>query len=240
MQVIPVMDLLNGVVVRGVAGRREEYAPLQSSLVEGSRPLEIARAFRDQLGLNRIYVADLDAILEEMPNWDVYGLLLADGFELCADCGVRDFTLLKRLFKNGMTQVVLGSETLTSLEVIQRGVQEFGAERLIYSLDLKGGEPLGSRASGTLLERVRRVYDAGIRELIVLDVAYVGVGSGLQTLGLCREIHEQFLEMKLITGGGIRDGEDLLRLKEEPLSGVLVASALHDERIGVEAIQRVG
>ncbi|MFO1021358.1 MAG: HisA/HisF-related TIM barrel protein [Planctomycetales bacterium] len=238
MQVIPVLDLMNGVVVRGIAGRREDYLPVRSALVDGARPLDIARAFRDQLGLLRLYVADLDGILDELPNWDVYGLLLADGFELCVDAGVRDLGLLRRLFKNGVTQVVLGSETVSSMELVQRAVREFGSGRLIYSLDLKQGKLMGEAGEEEPLQRVEKVCEAGIRELIVLDVAYVGVGSGVRTVELCREIHERFPEMKLITGGGIRDEADLLRLKEEPIAGVLVASALHDERIGVEGIQR--
>ncbi|MFM8221178.1 MAG: nickel transporter, partial [Planctomycetaceae bacterium] len=44
MQVIPVLDLLGGVVVRGVAGQRDSYRPIVSQLVDGAEPLAVARA----------------------------------------------------------------------------------------------------------------------------------------------------------------------------------------------------
>jgi len=44
MQVIPVLDLLDGHVVRAVRGERAAYLPIRSSLAAGSEPLAIARA----------------------------------------------------------------------------------------------------------------------------------------------------------------------------------------------------
>src|SRR5947209_19648396 len=62
MQIIPVLDLMGGRVVRGVAGRRSEYRALTSALTASSKPLDVARAFRLHFGLATLYVADLDAI----------------------------------------------------------------------------------------------------------------------------------------------------------------------------------
>ena len=72
MQLIPVLDLLNGVVVRGVAGRRDEYRPIQSGLTDSVEAREMARAIRGAYGFNAFYVADLDAILRGQPNLGVY------------------------------------------------------------------------------------------------------------------------------------------------------------------------
>ena len=47
MTVLPVLDVLEGVVVRGVAGQRAEYRPLRSRLVESAVPLDVARALRE-------------------------------------------------------------------------------------------------------------------------------------------------------------------------------------------------
>src|SRR5262245_27511643 len=90
MDILPVLDLLNGIVVRGVAGKREEYRPIESRLVDSADVLPVARAFREQLGLTRIYLADLDAILHQHPNPDLYRELAEDGFELLVDAGLRN------------------------------------------------------------------------------------------------------------------------------------------------------
>jgi phosphoribosylformimino-5-aminoimidazole carboxamide ribotide isomerase len=38
-------------------------------------------------------------------------------------------------------------------------------------------------------------------------------------------------EVELITGGGVRDADDLAALRQSGVAGVLVASALHDGRL---------
>src|SRR5207253_1947746 len=62
MRILPVLDLQNGVVVRGLAGRRAEYRPVVSRLTTSHQPLDIAQAFRDIFGFEHLYLADLDAI----------------------------------------------------------------------------------------------------------------------------------------------------------------------------------
>jgi len=82
LQILPVLDLLNGIVVRGVGGRRDEYRPVKSVLTDSAKPLDVARAFRDRLELTTLYVADLDGILHQQPNETVFRQLATDGFEL--------------------------------------------------------------------------------------------------------------------------------------------------------------
>ena len=89
MLLIPVLDLLGKQVVRGVAGKRKTYRPIESPLAPGSDPLTLAHAFREQFGLNLLYVADLDAILSRQPNWNIYRELTDAGFWLLVDPGLR-------------------------------------------------------------------------------------------------------------------------------------------------------
>ena len=62
MRLIPVMDLKDGLVVHAVRGERQRYQPVKSVLCPTAQPLDVALAFRDQLGLSELYIADLDAI----------------------------------------------------------------------------------------------------------------------------------------------------------------------------------
>src|SRR5438128_4087097 len=89
MRVIPVLDLLGGQVVRGVAGRRHEYRPVVSRLTPSAQPLDVARAFRAAFGLTELYLADLDAIAGAAPALPTYVTLQSAGFRLLVDAGVR-------------------------------------------------------------------------------------------------------------------------------------------------------
>ncbi len=236
MRVIPVIDLKGGVVVRGVAGRREEYRPVLSRLTSSCDPVEVARTFRDRLGLNEIYLADLDAIAGAEPAWDVYAALRGLGCRLWVDAGIREAGAVAALAATSLERIIVGLETVTGPEVLDCLGPDLGA-RLIFSLDLKCGVPLGNRTAWGNADAeaiVRRVVAAGIQGVIVLDLARVGVGGGTGTEALCRRLAEQFPRLTIVAGGGVHRRDDLARLRACGVHAVLVASALHDERLKPE------
>ena len=71
----------------------------------------------------------------------------------------------------------------------------------------------------------------GVKRMIVLDLADVGVHQGPRTEVLCRRLRHQHPDLELTAGGGVRGPDDLNRLKECGVNLVLVASALHDGRL---------
>src|SRR5918994_25530 len=63
VRVVPVIDLKDGTAVHAVRGERERYRPVRSALTgDDGDASALARAFRSELGLDELYVADLDAI----------------------------------------------------------------------------------------------------------------------------------------------------------------------------------
>ena len=68
MLIIPVVDLMGGVVVRATAGRRDAYRPIISPLAASSAPCDIVAGFLRLHPFTVVYVADLDAILGRGDN----------------------------------------------------------------------------------------------------------------------------------------------------------------------------
>jgi phosphoribosylformimino-5-aminoimidazole carboxamide ribotide isomerase len=240
MQIIPVIDLLDGVVVRGVAGRRSEYRPIESRIVAGSDPIDVARAFREKLGLSQIYVADLDGILHARPHCELYRELSQEGFSLLVDAGVRALNDAAAVFTAGARATIAALETLPGPGHLRALCSEFGPERMIFSLDLTNGRPMVASdqwQSSDPLEIGSMAARAGIERMIVLDLSHVGVGSGVGTGELCRSLRQRHPKLRIITGGGVRDCDDLRALEPLGLEGVLVASALHNGAITASDIQ---
>jgi phosphoribosylformimino-5-aminoimidazole carboxamide ribotide isomerase len=236
MRVVPVLDLMKGSVVRGVGGRRQEYRPIISRLTGSSEPVEVARAFRDRFGLRELYVADLDAIGGGEPEWHAYGGIRALGCRLWVDRGIREVEAARALAAAGIEGIVVGLETVAGPGVVAGLCREYG-ERVVFSLDMKEGMPLGDLAPWERPDAwsiARQAITAGVRRIIVLDLARVGREGGPGTEDLCRRLVEAFPEVEVVAGGGVRDLADLQRLRQIGVSGVLVASALHDGRVGVE------
>lgn len=245
MRMIPVLDLLNGVVVRGVAGRREEYRPVQSRLVDSSDPFAVAAAFREHLGTTELYLADLDGIMRDQPNVDAVRRLAAAGFQLLVDAGLRDVRRGEELIEAGVQRIIAGLESSPGPQHLEKLVERFGPQKVTFSLDLQAGtllcEPAAWETSEPY-ELAHRVVDCGVRSLIVLDLAGVGVGEGVSTAGLCSRLRAAFPHeaaskppfLELVTGGGVRNLSDLQRLRRAGVDAVLVASALHDGSLSRE------
>src|SRR5712691_477545 len=130
MKIIPVLDLLGGIVVRGVGGRRQEYRPVESVLTQSVRPLEVAQAFRDRLGLTALYVADLDGILRQQPNLTTLRELSAAGFDVWIDAGLRDSADAAMLLSAGAAKVIAGLESMSWPSVLESLVAEWGVSRV--------------------------------------------------------------------------------------------------------------
>jgi len=232
MPVLPVLDLLEGVVVRGVAGRRSEYRPLRSKLVETAAPLDVARALQAEFGFQRLYIADLDGILYRRPSWTAYRQLIDDGFRLLIDAGITIVEDARRLSGLGC-DIVIGLESSPSPEHVAR--MAVVCKDITFSLDLQNGRPMLAEGmsgwSRDPLEIVRQAIDGGISRLIVLDLADVGMGSGTRTGSLCQSLLAEFPHLHLTCGGGIRNLDDLRQWQTLGVKQVLVASALHDGRL---------
>ncbi len=233
MQIIPVLDLMGGRVVRAVAGRREEYRPIVSRLTASSRPIDVARAFRSHFGLTVLYLADLDAIAGADPAIDSYAELTADGFRLWIDAGVREFGRARQLADAGVAGIVIGLETVEGPAVVLDACNAFGGS-IIFSLDLRGGKIISTGAAWETEDAAGiadRAVSLGVRRLIVLDLTRVGVGAGTGTEELCARLTAAHPGVEVIAGGGVRASDDLARLAACGVRSALVASALHDGRL---------
>jgi len=69
----------------------------------------------------------------------------------------------------------------------------------------------------------------------MIDLARVGTRSGLD-LELVARVREAAPGLVLLAGGGVRGLDDLARLSDAGCDGALVATALHDGRIGAAEI----
>ena len=240
MHVIPVIDLMGGLVVRGVGGRREAYRPVQSRLATRADALSVARAFRRVLGLEKFYVADLDAILHGRPDLELYRELAGAGFQIIVDAGLRGAADAVELVAAGARAVVAGLETIAGPETLERLCGRSGAADVFFSLDMKAGIPLGDTGPwGTSdpLAIAERAVTCGAARIIVLDLAQVGMECGMSTLTLCRQLRSRHPRVELVTGGGVRTSDDLHAAADAGIDGVLVATALHDGSIGRKEIE---
>ena len=238
MKVIPVVDVLGGIVVHAVRGRRNEYQPLKSSLCAFTNPLDVAMSLK-RFGFSELYVADLDAITGGHPNFSLFKRI-ADktGLELMVDAGVTSLKTAEKMLENQVSKVIIGTETLPSTTFVAEAVTSFGNEKVMVSLDLLDDQVLNRFKPDNVVEPIellREFQELGVSQFIVLDLTKVGSREGVN-MAFLQELLGK-VKAKVFVGGGVRDVKDLLELKDLGVFGVLVATALHSGKISLEELK---
>ncbi|MDR0797179.1 MAG: hypothetical protein LBE70_00450 [Nitrososphaerota archaeon] len=233
MNVIPVIDVLSGMVVHAVKGNREEYKPLRSVLTSSINPLAVATVFKLQ-GFSTLYLADLDAIQGKKPCYELYRNIVQIGFNLMVDAGVTNVQTVKSLLNCGVSKVIIGTETIQNIAFLQETVQQVGTNKIVVSLDLKDDKvllPTTFDGPTDMFELFETFRNMGVFQFILLDLIRVGSNEGPNI-----ELLKKTLTINTVSfyvGGGVRNIDDLLRLKELNVLGVLSATALHLGKVTV-------
>ena len=232
MRIIGVIDLKDGLAVHARRGQRETYAPVREAggaAIDGDA-VKLARVYLETFEIHDVYIADLDAIAAGRPQHDVIRAVSSLGMRVYVDGGVTTPEDARRLIRTGARAVVIGLETLPSFDALADNTLGTPGPT-VFSLDLRGGVPMGTAAGTTLPEEVaRRAFISGAFEMIVLDVARVGSGSG-PDLAMMRRIRAAVRMPRLIAAGGIRHLDDVRDLAAIGCDGALVATALHEGRL---------
>ena len=234
MQIIPVIDIRNGIAVRAVAGERNGYRAIQSRLTESVEPAEVMRAMQQSFPCAACYVADLDAIERQQINRCSIAEIVNMGVSLIVDAGATSVGQIEDLFAIGVDKVVLSSESIDDLSMLNTMVARFDRDSFVFSVDLRHGRLLGCDPAWdgkSPIDLARFVIECGIRELIVLDLAAVGTGLGIPTLQLCQNIRRLSPGVRMISGGGVDSAASVAEAAHAGLDGLLIASALHDGRL---------
>lgn len=242
MRVIPVLDLARGRAVSGRGGRRETYEPVRSRLVSAAGDARaLAGAYRDVLGCDEWYVADLDALAGGAVQHEVLRDLAMLGSRLLVDAAVATPARARDLVADGVQRLVVGLETLPSFDALVDVTRAIGPASVIFSLDLRDGRPLvPSRGGprGTPLELAGHAIEAGASGLLVLDLARVGTAQGVDMV-LLSALRRAHPDVELLAGGGLATARQLEQLMDVGLDAALVGTALHDGTLSVGDLSMV-
>lgn len=241
MKIVPVVDVLNGIAVHAIRGERRHYRPLRSVLCSSPDPAEVVLTL-ESLEFDNLYLADLDAILGKSTNFALYQQIKAKtNLDFMVDSGTAKVTKAEKLLKAGVSKIVVGTETLRSLDFVNQAVKSFGENRVVVSIDLKRGKVLSASENIRSMNPVsltQKLENMGLGQIILLDLDRVGTERGAN-VEILKEVLKK-TEVKVLVGGGIRNLQDLDELRNLGVFGALVATALHDGKLKVDELKSAG
>lgn len=215
MEVIPVLDIMNGLVVHAIAGHREKYRPIENSVIsDNPYPSSILSGLKN-LGFTTVYIADLDAIMKRGDNTDVINMAERLNFKVLADIGRRGLNLLDK----DKVVYVIGTE------YIEYPIELKLLENRAISIDMYGDHVLFSNTRVKINEVLKDLRSIEYKKVLAIDLSRVGTELGVNK-SIASKLTEYF-PGKVIVGGGVKNEYDILELKNLGVTGVLVATAIH-------------
>jgi phosphoribosylformimino-5-aminoimidazole carboxamide ribotide isomerase len=218
MEIIPVIDLRGGQVVRARMGARDQYRPIETPLSPTSDPVDVARGLLSVFPFRTLYVADLDAIEGTGNSAAILARLHAafPQLTLWVDNGIAEPDAARSWLESRCDHLVIGSEAQRDDALVSLLK---GNARTILSLDFRGDEFIGPQS-------LLAAPELWPRHVIVMTLSRVGSEEGPDITRL-RNIQERSSGSLVYAAGGIRGGHDLSALRNQGIAGALVASSLH-------------
>lgn len=234
IELIPAIDLIDGKCVRLSQG---DYT---SKKVYNENPLEVARMLED-VGIRRLHVVDLDgAASRHVVNYPVLERL-ATHTSLVIDFGggVKSDEDLAIAFGSGAQMVTGGSIAVTDPELFCRWIQHYGPERIILGADVRDGRIAVNgwkeESSLDLYAFLDDYVRKGIRKVICTDIARDGMLQG-PSVELYKAMGQRHEALEVIASGGVGGMDDIRKLDEAGVPGVIFGKALYEGRITLEEL----
>ncbi|MCW8850796.1 MAG: 1-(5-phosphoribosyl)-5-[(5-phosphoribosylamino)methylideneamino]imidazole-4-carboxamide isomerase [Melioribacteraceae bacterium] len=237
MLVIPAIDIIDGKVVRLSKG---EY---DSVISYNKTPLEQAKIY-DSLGFEWLHVVDLSGskdgsinttkIIEDIKN--------QTNLKIEFGGGIRTQNDVVKLNDLGVDGIIIGSMSVTNktefesiFELINPDKIIIAADVLDYTIRIKGWT---EDSNIHLFDHIEYCKGLGIKNYLCTDIAVDGMLTG-PSYTLYNETIKKYPEIELTASGGVSSMNDIIRLLELPLRGVVVGKAIYENKINLEELAKI-
>jgi phosphoribosylformimino-5-aminoimidazole carboxamide ribotide isomerase len=235
MTLYPAIDILEGSAVRLVKG------DFEAKKVYDEDPLEAARGWVET-GAKYLHVVDLDGAKSGAPvNLGHLRRIAGElGVPVQYGGGLRSARAVGDALAAGAARAILGTAAFTQPGLLEQVLAEHGAERVLVSVDVRGGHVTTAgwteTTEITTTAVIESLAERGARNLVFTNVDRDGMLEG-PDLEEVRGVLRAAREGSVIYSGGIgqlSDLEGLAGLDEPSLEGVIVGKALYERRFTVE------
>lgn len=237
--VYPAIDLRSGLVVRlsqGDPARQTVYgddpgAVARKWLAAGARwmhAVNLDGAFGDSDTLNR---RALQSILQAAA---------AAGGERRVQFGggLRSLDDVERAMDMGVSRVIMGTAAIEAPALVTEAIAHFGAQRVGVGIDARDNQVrVRGWTQAVSLDPIalgKELVGMGVDTVVFTNIARDGLGVGVDVAATRRLA--QATGLSVIASGGVASLEDVRRVRDAGLSGVIIGRALYDGTMDLEEV----
>lgn len=229
MNIIPAIDIIDGKCVRLTQG---DYSQKK---IYDDNPVEVAKRYEDH-GFRYLHVVDLDgARSKHIVNIQVLQDI-TNATDLIVDFGggVKSKEDIERAYKAGASRITGGSIAVREPELFGEWISQYGPDKIILGADVKDRHiAVGGwleTSDQDIIAFLEYYTKKAIRFVICTDISRDGVLEG-PAIELYKELLVEFPGINLIASGGVGSIEDVEKLAETGVWGVIIGKAIYENRV---------
>lgn len=232
MIIYPAIDILNGHCVRlykGDYGKVTKYS---------DDPVKTALTFKEA-GASHIHIVDLDgAKTGKSENIEVIKRICKEtGLSVQTGGGVRTIKRIRELAAANADRIILGTAAIKNPSLVEEAVKEFG-KKIVVGIDARNGfvstDGWTDDSGKDAIETALFMQSLGVQSVVYTDISRDGTLKG-PNLEALKEMIEK-TDMNVVASGGIKDMEDIRKVKETGAYGVITGKAIYEGKIHLKEL----
>jgi len=235
MKIVPSISIIKGKTIRLTKGDFNSEKSYDVS------PLEVAKKFQDH-GIERIHLIDLEGakkgspvnypILETIAGYTDLKINFAGGIHTDGD--------ISKSFEYGATSITSATIAVYNKELFASWLMSYGRGKIALGADILNGLiRVGGWQKETkieLFDHVSYFYDRGLQYLKTTDISKDGALEG-PAFELYQKIMDKFTGIKVFASGGIRNIDDIKKLRDQGVYGVIFGKAFYEGKIQLKELE---
>jgi len=230
MIIFPAIDLKDGQAVRLTKGL------MNSAKVYSNEPYELAKRF-EEMGAEWLHIVDLNGAFAGEPKniEQIEKIRKNTNLKIQLGGGIRDEDTIKKYLDLGINRLILGS---IAAKNPQKVIELADNYPIAVGIDAKNGYVAidgWDKTEGIKAINLAKIYEnSKIECIIATDISKDGTLSGLN-IDFILDIQDAS-KKPVIASGGVASEEDIKKVKENNIYGVIIGKAFYEAKIDLQKI----
>lgn len=212
-----------------------------SETIYDEPPLDVAIQFEEH-GIERVYLVDLEGSKKGSPvNYHVLEAISGHtDLKINYAGGVHTDGDVLKLLEFGADSITSATISVYKPELFTSWLMSYGRNKIALGADsLNGQIRVGGWLKDTkidLFDHIDYFYQNGLQYLKTTDISRDGVLEG-PSFDLYKQLHERFPNLNIFASGGVRNVDDIKRLADIGIYGVIFGKAYYEGKITLKDIE---
>lgn len=236
IKIIPAIYVIKGKMVRIYK------ADFDRVVEHEANPLEVAKKFEDH-GIDTIHLVDLEgAKLGHPVNYGILETLAGyTNLKINFSGGISTDGDISKAYEYGACYITAASVAVSRRDLFASWIISYGREKVALGADaLNQKIAIRGWLKDTdidVIEHIGYFYDRGLKYVKTTDIAKHGELQG-PSFDLYKKLLTKYPGLSLLASGGVSSIEDIEKLNELGVYGVMINKAFYEEKIKLKDIER--